>query len=232
MFEKGVKSFEEGVKAVEGAQEVEEFKNAVLEVNSIGDFRASDETREHAAQALDNLFTVTGNLLGHLPEGPWSAYTEFLTHFKDNGGFFYNVTRSIGASARNADEAFRGGDFGGGEPEPGRAEPLPAEPKTLEEVGPDVEQKFNQRPDKQQEIGQSAIEDFRSAYQQLLDLNQQAQGGWLHRKLHLKPDPDVRKQMEPVAVEALIAIAKLKAAFWDAPAEFFKPDEDVINEYR
>jgi len=48
-------------------------------------------TSEQAAAGFDALFSIAGKLGKRLPEGPWSAYFEFLEGFAGQGGFFSNL---------------------------------------------------------------------------------------------------------------------------------------------
>jgi hypothetical protein len=49
------------------------------------------KTSEQAAAGFDALFGIAGKLGKRLPEGPWSAYFEFLEGFTGQGGFFSNM---------------------------------------------------------------------------------------------------------------------------------------------
>jgi hypothetical protein len=128
LFETGEKAFNKGVKLtklVTLIMEIEEA-NAKIDVKN-----RSDASLDRAAEGFDEMFTAFGKL-GKLvaPDGPWQGYFDFLTHFKDGGGFFLNMRRLMATDARKADDAFFGR-----EPKP--LEPAPSEQK--EETKPETE---------------------------------------------------------------------------------------------
>ncbi len=65
-------------------EEASELYEAVRVLNSA-------KTSEQAAAGFDQLFGVAGKLGKHLPDGPWTAYFDFLEGFSGQGGFFANM---------------------------------------------------------------------------------------------------------------------------------------------
>lgn len=58
-------------------------------------------TSEQAAAGFDRLFAIAGKLGKRLPDGPWSAYFEFLEGFAGQGGFFSNLVGKFKPENRN-----------------------------------------------------------------------------------------------------------------------------------
>lgn len=228
LVETGEKGFNTIKKGIEIKGEIDELYNAAKELKDIDDLRANPE---RSAKAFDNLFGATGTLAKRLPDGPWQGYFELLAHFNDHGGFFQNMTRALGKHARDADLAFEGKSA----PEP-EAAALPAVQK-LEQVGPDVERKFAAGFSEAQKSfgsGEQEMEAFRTAYQQLMELNTKAQGGFLRRTFG-KPDAKVLEDMKPVAEEVWNALQTLSIVMVtrgnNNPAANLMPDMDVIKGY-
>jgi hypothetical protein len=71
------------------------YEDTTALVRAIQVLRKKETTAEEAAVAFDALFAAAGRLGGKLPDGPWSAYFEFLAAFESQGGFFANMIKKF-----------------------------------------------------------------------------------------------------------------------------------------
>lgn len=233
LVETGEQGFNALKKGVEISGELSELKDAVDKLNEISDLRANPE---QSARAFDDFFGATGKLAHRLPDGPWKGYTELLTHFKDHGGFFLNMTHALGKNARDADRVAE--DKPTLDPEMEVQRSIPA-PKSLEEVGRDVEAKFNRALSLNVVArgGQEDYEEFKSAYEILVSLQKNAQGNWLQRtfpKFH-KIEPATAEEIKTAAKRTFDALRSLDIALTmnanSPPDVSLAPDLVLIQRY-
>lgn len=236
LFETGAKAFETGVKFVEKTDELIKFKEALEKVNGIEDPRSDEQSQEQALRAFDELFVASGRLFKLLPPGPWQAYGELLMQFEDNGGFFHNVGRNIGKHAHDAD-AVREDKF-----DTSRASPIRlAAPKTVEDIGPDVERKFNLAKSMNllHRDDPADFERFKSAHEKFLAIYKKSKGNWFQERFPIfrKRDPKLNDEMKEAAKEEFTALQKLTIcidiAFMnrEVPDASLGPDLDLIGQF-
>jgi hypothetical protein len=71
------------------------YEDTTALVRAIQTLRKPGVSSEEAAVAFDALFAAAGRLGAKLPEGPWSAYFEFLAAFESQGGFFAGMIKKF-----------------------------------------------------------------------------------------------------------------------------------------
>jgi hypothetical protein len=231
LVEAGEKGFDKIKKAVEVMTEISELWDAV---NELRDIDVSTADSDRSARAFDNLFGAVGSLADRLPDGPWKGYFELLKHFKDHGGFFLNVSRGLTKEAREARRVSENTDYR--EPAPVVEPKTAAAPKSLEEVGPDVERKFNLVSEGLRGRTSAAdLERFRAAYENLVKLENEARGNVFQRMVR-RNDPAPTEEIKAAANQVWDALQALDIAMTmnpDSPQEVsLWPDMLLIERYK
>jgi plasmid stabilization system protein ParE len=203
--------------AVVFTNDVNEFYQAARTLDSIEDLR---EDPMRSARAFDNLFGSAGTLAGHLPDGPWQAYFQFLTHFRDQGGFFQNMTAALSTHTRGADQVLgeQGEERRVAEPAV-RSNAAPSGSVSLANMDEDIERQIEAARENitrgSYQLIQSRFREFRSLWERLRDLVTREDQLWFYQRTELMV---VRMEIRDAAAETAESLQSLEQSMvtpWD-----------------